>query len=83
MKSRNCWLYELKNNNKIVYFGITNDPDRRVIEHQNSLKHFTHMKIKSVAVSRETAEAREEFVIQGYQYHHGGNPPKYNKNKVY
>ena len=31
-KDRNTWLYELKDGKEIVYFGISNDPDRREIQ---------------------------------------------------
>ena len=31
-KPRNKWLYELKDGNEIVQYGLTNDPDRRAIE---------------------------------------------------
>jgi len=28
-KPRNKWLYELKDGNEIVQYGLTNDPDKR------------------------------------------------------
>ena len=83
VKERDTWLYELKNGPKIVYYGLSSDPDRREIEHDNSGKKFTHMNIKSVALTRESAERREREEIQRYQRQHGGKPPKYNINKTY
>lgn len=82
-KDRNTWLYELKDGKKIVYFGISNDPDRREIQQANSGKRFTHMNIRSVALTRESAENREWDEIQKYQEQHGGRPPKYNVRKTY
>lgn len=82
-KPRNTWLYELKDGNEIVQFGITNNPDRRVIEQANSGKKFTHLNVISHALTKESAERRETQEIQGYQRQHGGRPPKYNIAKTY
>ena len=82
-KPRGTWLYELKNSNEIVQYGLTNNPDRRVIEHDNSGKKFTHMNIISVALTRDSAEEREEEEIQRYQRQHRGKPPRYNIAKTY
>jgi predicted GIY-YIG superfamily endonuclease len=80
---RDTWVYELKDGNEIVYYGITNDPDRRVIEQANSGKRFTHLRVISVALTRESAEERETEEIQRYQRQHGGRPPKCNRAKTY
>lgn len=82
-KPRNKWLYELKDGNEIVQYGLTNDPDRRAIEHANSGKRFTHINVISPAVTRESAERREKEEIQRYQRQHGGRPPRYNIAKTY
>ena len=82
-RPRNTWLYELKDSNEIVEYGITNNPDRRVIEKANSSKKFTHLNLISVALIRESAEKQETQAIQRYQRQHGGRPPKYNKAKTY
>lgn len=82
-RPRDTWLYELKDSNEIVYYGITNNPDRRTIEQANSGKKFTHLNIISVALARESAEKRETEEIQRYQRQHGGRPPKYNIAKTY
>ena len=79
---RNTWLYELKDGNEIVYYGISNGPDDRLIEHSNSNKQFTHMNVKSVALTRSSAERRETEEIQRYQRQHGGRAPKYNIRKT-
>ncbi|HEX76888.1 MAG TPA: hypothetical protein G4O03_00495 [Dehalococcoidia bacterium] len=82
-KRRDTWLYELKDGNEIVQYGLTNAPDRRAIEQANSGKKFTHLNIISVALSRESAEKREKELIQKYQRQHGGRPPRYNIAKTY
>lgn len=78
---RNCWFYELRDGHEIVYYGISNDPDRREFEHSG--KRFTHMNVISVGLTRASAEERELDNIQRYQYQHGGIPPKYNQRKTY
>lgn len=80
---RDTWLYELKDGNEIVYYGISQDPDKRAIEHGNAGKRFTHINVRSVALTRESAEKREKREIQRYQRQHGGRSPKYNKAKTY
>jgi predicted GIY-YIG superfamily endonuclease len=74
--------YELKTGHKVVYRGITNDPERRAVEHQNDGKKFSHMTVVSPPRSRERAENEETEKIQKYQETHNGKGPKYNKNKL-
>ena len=81
-KPRNTWLYELKDGRVIVYYGISNNPDRREIEQANSGKKFTHMNIIGAALTRPSAERRETEEIQRYQRQHGGRPPRYNVRKT-
>jgi predicted GIY-YIG superfamily endonuclease len=80
-QARDCWVYALKEGRKIVYYGISCDPQRRVPEHRN--KRFTHGSVVSVGLTRASALRRETEEIQRYQYQHGGQPPKYNKSKTY
>jgi len=82
-KPRNTWLYELKDGHEIVYYGISNGPGDRLIEHSNSDKQFTHMNVKGVALTRDSAEQRETAEIRRYQRQHAGMPPKYNIRKTY
>ena len=42
---RNFYKYELKEGNKVVYVGITNNPDRRENEHLLEGKNFDKMDI--------------------------------------
>lgn len=80
---RDTWLYELRDGHEIVYYGLSNNPDRREIQQINSGKRFTHMNVISVALTRGSAEYREGEEIRRYQRQHGGNPPKYNNRKTY
>lgn len=80
---RNNWLYVLRDGHRIVYYGITKDPDGRSVEHTNSRKRFTHMAVVSAGLTRISAEDREGYKIQRYQRQHCGRPPKYNHRKIY
>jgi len=82
-KLRDTWLYEIKDGKKVVYYGISNDPDSRAIQHSSTGKKFTHINVKSVALTKKSAEKRERQEIQRYQRQHGGSPPKYNVAKTY
>jgi predicted GIY-YIG superfamily endonuclease len=77
-KKRTCVNYKLKQGNKIVYIGHTNNPKRRIREHKNSGKRFTNVS-KSVKVSRATAKKREKQSINRYKRSHSGRKPRYNK----
>lgn len=82
-KKRDTYLYELKDGNTIVYYGISNGPDDRIEEHERSRKKFTHMRVIRGPMYRENAEKLETGYIQKYQQQHGGKPPKYNIYKTY
>jgi len=75
-------VYELKDGNEIVYYGISNNPDLREVQHSRN-KVFTHKRVISVALTRQSAEDREWEEIQRYQRQHGGRPPRYNISKTY
>ena len=81
-RPRDTRVYELKEGNEIVYYGRTVSPDRRVIEHENAGKMFTHMNIITVALTHDSADRRETEYIRRYQRQHGGKPPKYNLQKT-
>jgi len=80
-KARDCWVYVLKDGGKIVYYGISCNPEGRIPQHRN--KRFTHGNVISVGLTRPSALRREMEQIQRYQRQHCGTPPKYNKNKTY
>ena len=78
MAKRDYSRYELWDGNKIVYIGITNDPDRRIGEH-GAKKKFSTMQVSGPKVSEETARIWEQDRLDTYRHNHGGENPKYNK----
>ena len=75
---RDTYNYALRDGRKVVYYGVTNDPDRRLRQHVNSGKRFTSMCL-GIKVTKNTAEAREQRRITNYRYKNRKNP-RYNKN---
>jgi len=59
-RKRDTYNYELKRGRRIVYRGITKNPNRRLGEHKRSGKRFTHMRVHSCPVTRSTALQREK-----------------------
>ena len=43
MSNRDTFKYRIKDGNEIVYYGITNDLERREQEHRNEGMNFTSM----------------------------------------
>lgn len=79
MAERDTTRYELRQGNMVKYVGITNDPERRMKEHESN-KDFGTMVIIGPKVTRATAEKWEEERIRTYKKNHGGQRPMYNKN---
>jgi len=80
-RKRDHYRYYLKKGRKILYIGITNDPERREEQHRKEGKNFTHMHIVGPSVTKESAEKWEEETLKKYRQQHNGNNPRYNKNK--
>ena len=80
MAKRNTYKYELVKGNKVVYVGITNNPDRREAEHRKD-KDFTNMRIVGRPSTPNGASQWEADRIQTYMRHHGGDTPIYNQNE--
>jgi len=78
---RQYFRYELRDRGKIVYFGITDDPDRREAEHQDQGKRFTSVNIVGPVVTKNSAELWEEERLGQYRRSHGGKNPRYNKTE--
>ncbi|WNY26773.1 hypothetical protein MsAm2_05490 [Methanolapillus ohkumae] len=78
--NRDYKKYELKDGHKTVYRGITNDMDRRMVEHTQDKK-FTSMVQIGKSCTEESARSWEEGSLQTYRDNHGGKNPKYNKKK--
>ena len=76
MKRTTC-NYKLKDKNKIVYEGVTNNISRRVKEHARSGKKFTSC-VYSAKRTRKSALLQEAKALKRYRSNHG-RLPKYNK----
>lgn len=80
MSKRDTYKYELKDGNKVLYVGITNNPERREQEHRQN-KEFGHMNIIGNHTNREAAENWEGNRIETYMGNHDGKTPPLNKNE--
>lgn len=78
MAKRDTYRYELKQGQKVLYAGITNNPDRREAEHRNEGKRFGRMDVVGPVVKRSSAEKWEEERLNSYRKNHGGRNPRYN-----
>ena len=76
---RDTYNYELKQGRRVVYRGITNNPNRRFQEHLQSGKRFTYMVWSAYPLSRKSARKREKTSIQRYERSHFGRKPRYNQ----
>ncbi len=76
MKRTTC-NYKLKDKNKIVYEGITNNISRRIKEHIRSGKKFTSC-VYSAKRTRKSALLQEAKALKRYRSNQG-RLPKYNK----
>jgi hypothetical protein len=76
---RDTFRYELWQGSRRVQFGITNDPDRRSVEHLSSGKQFSAIGIVGPAVTRASARTWERSSIEAYA-RQKGRRPRYNKS---
>ena len=74
---RDTYNYTLRDGRKVVQFGITNNPERRIDEHERDGKRFTSVTI-DFPCSRETALELERQAIETYKQNQGKRP-RYNK----
>ena len=72
-------VYELRDGNRLVYVGKTNNPARRKKEHQVD-KDFTSMVVITPKLTAAGANKKEEERIKIYMRNHHGDTPKYNQN---
>ena len=72
--------YCLRDGNEIVYIGTTNDPVRRLQEHQSEGKQFTKLEATSDPMTKVDAKQKERQDLAQYRKNHGGRNPKYNKD---
>lgn len=79
-KKRDTVTYDLKEGQKVVYRGITNDPEAREEQHKADGKKFTKLVKTSRKMTEEGAKTKEAKALKTYRLHHGGKNPKYNKD---
>ena len=80
MRARNTYRYVLRLGREVVQYGVTDDPDARLQEHQrNHNNNSLTMTVVGPAVTRESALAWERAQIEQYCQSHGGKRPRYNK----
>lgn len=75
---RDTYRYKIKEGNTILYIGITNDPDRREIEHKNDGKRGK-LTTEGPIVTRQTAQKWEREALETYRRNHCGENPLYNQ----
>lgn len=80
MSERDTYKYCIKDGREIVYYGITNDLERREQEHRNEGMNFTSMNKVGNVTTQEAAGKWEADNIQRYATQHQGRRPRYNKN---
>ena len=74
---RDTYKYVLKDGKRVVYVGVTNDPARRLEEH-NASKDFSHLKIEGRRTTLAAAKKWERDRLATYRRNHGGQNPKFN-----
>jgi len=80
-KNKTTYNYNLKNGRRVVYKGTTNNPERRLDEHVEEGKKFTHMQVVGRAKTPNGANKEEARQLATYRRNNGGKNPKYNKTK--
>lgn len=78
MKKRKYYLYVLRDGREVVYYGVTQDRERSVLEQEHMNKHWTNYSIIKGLFQRDHAEREEKNLISFYQDSHEGKLPKYN-----
>lgn len=81
MANRDTYRYTLRQGNKIVYVGITNDPGQREARHRADGKRFSSMRVEGPRVTRNSAERWESTRLATYRDNHSGRSPRYNNTK--
>ena len=72
--------YDLKQSNKVVYRGTTNDPERREQEHRDEGKRFDTLQTTSRKLTPASAKQREADQLETYRRGHKGKNPVYNED---
>ena len=77
---RDTYRYRLKDGNKIVYIGTTNDPERRAREHIQQKHKFKTFEVVGPRVTEDSAKKWEDERLKTYRSGHKVKNPKYNKS---
>ena len=72
-------VYELKYRNTTVYYGTTNDLERRKKEHEQEGKIFDTIQYVSTHGTKEEAREEEKRLLTEHRRWYGKNP-RYNKD---
>ena len=68
MSKRDTFKYRVKDGNEIVYYGITNDLERREQEHRNEGMNFTSMeKIGTTGKSVWISQYNKNTILSVYK----------------
>ena len=78
-KELDTYVYELKQGNKVVYIGTTNDPKQREQQHRKDGKEFDKLVPISRRMTKEGAKNKEAERLDTYRENQGKNP-RYNKD---
>ncbi len=73
--------YALHDGRKKVYIGTTDNPERRVREHEAEGKRFTRMDVTSRRMTDEGAKRKEAEQLASYRGSHTRRNPRYNESK--
>ena len=79
-KKQDTQTYKLKDGNKTVYVGTTNDMERREQEHKDQGKKFTKIEPTSRKMTEDGATKKETEQLKTFRDGHKGKNPKYNKD---
>ena len=71
--------YALRQGRRVVYYGTTDDLDRREQEHRDEGKRFTGISSIGPKVTENTAQEREAKLLNSYRGSHRGRNPRYNE----
>lgn len=76
----NTCVYKLSDKNTTVYYGTTNNLERREKEHKDNGKEFTDIEKISRNMTYRSAKKREAKKLESHRKNHNGKNPKYNKD---
>ena len=79
-KKRSTETYRLRDGNKTVYIGTSNDPERREEEHREEGKKFTKLEPTSRKMTEDGAKEKEADQLRTFRQGHKGKNPQYNKD---